>query len=57
MLHLHRLEVDNKLHLARIALARATGDGNDWELARWDIPVRRGIALFDRPTISKGLVS
>ncbi|GAB1315231.1 hypothetical protein MFIFM68171_05441 [Madurella fahalii] len=32
-------QADSKLHLARMALTRATKGGNEWELGSWSVPV------------------
>lgn len=50
-------QADNRLHLLRMALIGPTEDGNNWERGGWDVPVLDGTVRFNRPTISKGLVS
>ncbi|KAH6854685.1 hypothetical protein B0I37DRAFT_336727 [Chaetomium sp. MPI-CAGE-AT-0009] len=48
-------QVDGKLHLLRVALAAASGEGKDWVLGRWSVPVTgrgEGVDQFDTCTQS-----
>ncbi|KAK3298794.1 uncharacterized protein B0H64DRAFT_354468 [Chaetomium fimeti] len=46
-------QADGKLHLLRVALAAASGEGKDWKLGRWSVPVTgrgEGVERFDTST-------
>jgi len=50
-------EADNKLHLLRMALTGTSDTPSGWKPGSWDIPVRDGADLVDKPVMSIGLAS